>query len=280
MIGNMHKYAQVTDPRSVQSVDEKFLNASFEVLRTRDPKWLERGQRLRYQNFFSHREDALDEDHPDAVDRDEFDQHCDHLIVLDNNNLDKGMPKVVGTYRMRLFDLHSCRENNTSFYTATEFNLDKLMKKQGKVLELGRSCVRSGYRDGTVIRYLWRGLGDFLSEHHVDYILGCVSFPEARADLHLNSIAYLYQNYLMEPELRPLALHAVSAKMGDLPIIDKSDYKSAFNKLPPLLKAYLRIGARVGEGAVLDTHCNTLDLCVVANFNDLDPRYTKRFMRQ
>lgn len=277
-LATLRKELKLETARQAQQIKEHTPDLS--IMRTQNPQWVERAQRLRYQNFFSHLKECLPEGHPEAVDQDEFDSYCEHLLVVDQNKQENGHAKVVGTYRLRVLDLQECRENNISLYTATEFNLDKLMSNNGKVLELGRSCVHPDYRSGDVIRNLWSGLGEFIATNTIDYVIGCVSFPGADATLHKSSLAYLYQNHMMDESIRTEALDSVKAEIAALPVIPKDQYKTIFRHLPALLKAYIRMGGRVGEGAVLDIECDTLDLCVIANCKDLDSRYSKRFIKR
>ena len=58
---------------------------------------------------------------------------------------------------------------------------------------------------------------------------------------------------------------------------DAIDMKKALHALPPLIKAYLRIGAMFGEGAVIDHMFGTTDVLVVLPVERIDPRYMEHF---
>lgn len=47
--------------------------------------------------------------------------------------------------------------------------------------------------------------------------------------------------------------------------------------LPPLIKGYLRLGAVIGEGAVLDHAYNTTDVCIMVRTATLTDSYYNRY---
>ena len=55
------------------------------------------------------------------------------------------------------------------------------------------------------------------------------------------------------------------------------DPKQALRVLPPLLKGYLRVGAFVGEGAVVDHEFGTTDVLVVMPMSAVKQRYIQHF---
>ena len=65
-------------------------------------------------------------------------------------------------------------------------------------------------------------------------------------------------------------------------IIPKEDIdrKRAFSKLPPLIKGYLRIGAMIGDGAVIDEQFNTTDVCILMQTSMVSNRYRKHYERK
>ena len=48
-------------------------------------------------------------------------------------------------------------------------------------------------------------------------------------------------------------------------------------KLPPLLKGYVRVGAMVGDGAVIDEQFNTIDVCIIMPTYMITDKYVKHF---
>ncbi len=58
---------------------------------------------------------------------------------------------------------------------------------------------------------------------------------------------------------------------------DQVDPRAAWAALPPLLKGYLRLGAKIGDGAVVDQQFNTTDVCVVLRTERVTARYLHRY---
>jgi putative hemolysin len=58
---------------------------------------------------------------------------------------------------------------------------------------------------------------------------------------------------------------------------DKVDLKQALKAMPPLIKGYLRLGAFVGNGAVIDRQFGTTDVMIVLPVEKIDPRYFEHF---
>ena len=55
------------------------------------------------------------------------------------------------------------------------------------------------------------------------------------------------------------------------------DPKAALRDLPPLIKGYLRLGARFGDGAVIDRQFGTTDVLVVLPVSRISQRYIDHF---
>lgn len=68
----------------------------------------------------------------------------------------------------------------------------------------------------------------------------------------------------------PLCQHGPDAK-ADI------DTKAARRQLPPLIKGYLRAGACVGEGAIVDYQFGTTDVLIVMPVSAIGSRYVDHF---
>jgi putative hemolysin len=73
------------------------------------------------------------------------------------------------------------------------------------------------------------------------------------------------------------AAHAPLHQRMDLIAKDKIDLKQALKAMPPLIKGYLRLGAFVGDGAVIDRQFGTTDVLVILPVEKIDPRYFEHF---
>ena len=58
---------------------------------------------------------------------------------------------------------------------------------------------------------------------------------------------------------------------------DDTDLRKAMSSLPPLVKGYLRLGAKIGSHAVIDYQFGTTDVLVVLKVDQINPRYLAHF---
>jgi putative hemolysin len=227
---------------------------------------------LRYRVFCEERGATCGSGHRGA-EEDAYDRDCDHLIVVDRAR--PGGP-VVGTYRLLREDVAS---QIGGFYSAGEYDLSPLLAiGRGaaggpQLLELGRSCVELPYRTNATIALLWRAIAAYLEAHRIGFMFGCASFSDTDPGCHADELAYLHRFHLAPPELRVRALaeHHVEMRGSDT----AADLTG--RGLPPLIKGYLRVGAKVGDGAVVDRTFNTVDVFLVMPVERIAGRYGRRF---
>ncbi len=240
---------------------------------------IQEAQRLRYQVFYEEGGAV-----PDAraavtcIDADKFDEHCDHLIVIDHawkNSSGKVRPKIVGVYRLLRGDKVA---DASGFYSAGEYDIAPLLKRHADkgILELGRSCVMASYRNKRAIELLWRGLLAYIRAHQIEVLIGCASFPGIVPGAHAEALSYLAHYAGAEGEWRVRARRDLYRPMAM--ISRKSlDERRARESLSPLIKGYLRLGARFGDGAVVDIKFNTTDVFVIMPVYHIDRRYIHFF---
>ena len=131
----------------------------LEVGLARDESQVQAAQRLRWRIFGLEMGAELDVN-SEGLDTDRFDAFCDHLVVHDRET-----GELVGTTRLL------SQENATRagrFYSATEFDLEPLLRYRSGVLEIGRTCIHPDYRSGAAIATLWTGLAPILVEKSED----------------------------------------------------------------------------------------------------------------
>ncbi|OQW80349.1 MAG: hemolysin-like protein [Proteobacteria bacterium ST_bin14] len=232
------------------------------------PTEIEAAQRLRWAIFYG--DMGARPLGGDERDIDPYDAVCDHLLVEDCAS---GIPQIVGTYRLLR---QSVAEARQGFYSASEFDLACFSGRGGETLELGRSCVAPDYRDSGTIQLLWRGIAAYLRQHRISTLFGCASFHGICPDEHADTLSYLWHNHVAPPELRARALDDRYVDMARLPL-GSYDPRQAMRRLPPLIKAYLRVGAQVGDGAVIDHQFNTVDVFIVMPVAAISERYLGRF---
>jgi putative hemolysin len=207
---------------------------------------------------------------PAGHDIDLYDSHCDHLMVrlgADADEADGAPGEVVGTYRVLTPD---AAQRTRSLYTETEFDLTRLRPLRATMAEIGRSCVHEDHRSGAVILALWGALGEFMQRRGIDSLIGCASVS-MRDGGHVAASLWqkLRQTHLapIEHQVFPRLPLPVDELRGDLPV-----------DLPPLIKGYLRCGARVLGAPAWDPDFNTADLPMLMRIADLPSRYRKHFL--
>jgi putative hemolysin len=261
----------------LNSLDEPWTirAGSLEVRLAEGPAEVEAAQALRYRIFY---QEMAAKPTPEMAaagrDFDGFDEHADHLLVIDHARGD-GPDGVVGTYRL-IRRVHAARKG--TFYSADEYDISPIVASSGEILELGRSCVGPEYRTGNVMQLLWRGIAAYVFQFDIRLMFGCASVPGVDPGELALPLAYLYHNHLAPAALRPVALPERHTDMNLLPP-DRIDRRAALAALPPLIKGYLRLGGTVGDGAVVDHQFHTTDVCVVVKTDLVTGKYYKHYER-
>lgn len=250
--GHLHRPQTDTAPREKHSLGVTWARHADEV---------EEAQRLRYKVFAEEMGARLNTKVA-GLDIDMYDRYCDHLIVRDLNTL-----KVVGTYRV--LPPHQAKKIG-GLYSESEFDLVRLNHLKPKMLELGRSCVHQDYRSGSVIMALWSGIGAYMQQNGYESMLGCASVSMADGGHYAAS---LYQK-LAATSLAPIEYHAFPRLA--LPIEELNSNLDI--DAPPLVKGYLRIGARICGAPAWDPDFNTADFLTLLRLADINPRYAKHFL--
>ena len=236
---------------------------------------IEGAQALRYRVFYEEMSASPSPEMARArLDRDEFDPFCDHLIVIDRAR-GAGAAGVVATYRLLR---RSAAARCGRFYSASEYDIAKLIAPPGEVLELGRSCVDAEYRNRPTMQLLWRGIAEYVLHHEIGLMFGCASLPGTDPQALALPLSYLAHNHLAPLALRPTALPQLHVDMRILPP-GEVDARAAVAALPPLIKGYLRVGGFVGEGAVVDHQFHTTDVCIVVKTDLMADKYYRHYTR-
>lgn len=253
---------------------------SLEVRLAAGAKEIKRAQKLRFKVFYEEMSAV-----PTALaalkrrDIDAYDAVCDHLLVLDHAVAAKPFrapkPKVVGTYRLLR---QSVADAHDGFYTAGEFDIAPMIAAHPETdfVELGRSCVLKPYRTKKTIELLWAGIWSYVQRHGIGAMIGCASLEGTDPDRLTLPLSFLHHHAPSPGDWR------VRARPDRYVAMDRMrpealDTKAAVRSLPPLVKAYLRVGATVGEGAVVDRQFGTTDVFVVMPVAAISRRYIDYF---
>jgi putative hemolysin len=257
----------------------------LEVRLARTRREIVQAQRLRYQVFYEEMSAT-----PSVIasvrrlDQDPYDAICDHLLVVDRAKRGSETetwspsrrPRVVGTYRLLR---QEAAQRHWGFYTECEYDIAPLFVARFpryRFMEVGRSCVLKPYRNKRTLELLWHGLWTYVREHKVDVMIGCASFEGTSPAAHAMALSFLHHFSLAPIEWRCRAHEHLHVPMNYLPK-EKVDVKAALKALPPLIKGYLRLGAFVGDGAVIDRQFGTTDVLIVLPVENIDPRYFDHF---
>lgn len=240
----------------------------YQVAWARHEDEVREAQRLRYQVFANElgaQLGAADEASA-GLDVDAFDAHCEHLLV---RQLDEGGEPgtVVGTYRVLT---PPAARRAGGYYSETEFDLHNLAPLREQMAELGRSCVHPDHRSGGVILALWAALARFMQDNSLSTMVGCASIGMRDGG---HTAASLWTQ-LRQSHLAPDSLQVTPHLPLPVAELDCSLQVEA----PPLIKGYLRCGAKVLGAPAWDPDFNTADLPVLLNLADLPARYRKHFL--
>ncbi|MGI1661706.1 GNAT family N-acetyltransferase [Palleronia sp. KMU-117] len=231
-------------------------------------------ERLRYRVFVEELGgDGALVDHAARLERDRFDPFFDHLILVDDRRDAATCDHVVGVYRL-MTDAGAARAGQ--FYSEDEYDLAPLRASGRRLLELGRSCVHPDHRGGAALFLLWSGLADYVIEREIEILFGVASFHGTDPAALAMPLSYLHHHHLAPPELRVRS--RVFQPMDLLPAQD-IDRLAALQAIPPLIKAYLRLGGVVGEGAFIDRPFNTTDVCLIMDTAHMNARAREIYAR-
>ncbi|MEZ5857076.1 MAG: GNAT family N-acyltransferase [Hyphomicrobiaceae bacterium] len=246
----------------VDSTRKQDSEAKFVVRVAASQQEVEEAQRLRWSVFVAEQGARVAPSHS-GLDVDRFDADCQHLLVRE-----RATGLVVGTYR--LLSWEQARRHG-GFYTEQEFDLGGLAPWRAHIVEIGRSCVHPDYRRGGVIAMLWSGLADLVTEAGARFVVGCASISmRDGGQLAAQAYHHLARAHSAAPELRlrphnPLPLQQFAVSASPCP-------------LPPLIKGYIRAGARVAGEPAIDPDFGTADLPMLLDLKHVATRYARHFI--
>ena len=245
---------------------------SFAVSLAHTPDELEAAQRLRYDVFVEELGGGGSlVNHEKRLEADRFDPFFDHLILTD-----KTKNAIVGVYRVMRRDQADAAG---SFYSASEYDLTPLLTSGRRLLELGRSCLHREYRGGMAMYHLWSGLADYIKTHQIEVLFGVASFHGTDAKALAAPLSLLHHRHLAPADLRVRARSEAFQAMNLIPE-DQLDRRKAMMAVPSLIKAYLRLGGFVGDGAFIDHAFNTTDVCLILDTDRMNQRQARLYQGQ
>lgn len=254
--------------RSLRRGDGAEATPRLVVAWARDEAEVREAQQLRYQVFAEEMGARLSPPAgtPAGLDVDVFDPYCEHLLVRAVDDGDAPGP-VIGTYRVLT---PAAARRVGGLYSDTEFDLTRLRPLRPTLVELGRSCVHADHRQGGVILALWGALAEFMQRNGLETMVGCASVSMRDGGHFAASLwEQLRQTHLapIEWQVRPRLALPVDDLRRDLQV-----------EPPPLIKGYLRCGAKLLGAPAWDPDFNTADLPLLMRVADLPERYRRHFL--
>ena len=245
-------------------------NRGFEVVWARDEDDVRQAQQLRHLVFAGEMGARLTPPagSPAGHDIDVFDPFCEHLL-LRARRADGGPGAVIGTYRVLT---PASAQRVGGLYSDGEFDLTRLRPLRAKMVELGRACVHPDWRSGGAIMALWAALAAFMQRNRLDAMIGCATVS-MRDGGHV--AASLWR------KLRETHLVSIEWRVAPRLPLPVDELQNTLNvEAPPLIKGYLRCGAKVLGPPAWDPDFNTADLPMLLRIDDLPTRYREHFMER
>ena len=232
---------------------------------------IRKAQSLRYKIFFKEKK-IKKKSFKSLLQRDYdfYDKISDHLIIIDNNR--EVRDNVVGTYRLLK---GNCAKLYKGFYTEQDFDISNLKKNFSSkdILELGRSCVHPQYRSGIILKLLWHGISNYIKIYKIKILMGCASFHGTNPSKFKDEFSLLYESYRL-----PEDYDVKSLQSNEISFNKNINQSTTLNKLPPLIKGYLRAGGMVSENFYIDREFETIDYCVIMLTEKIVSRYQNKFL--
>ncbi len=235
---------------------------NIEVRLAQSPDEVLQAQKLRYDMLILDFNNAPTND--SGLDKSDYDDICSHMIAIDTTT-----GKVVGTYRI-------VRSSNTdNFVCEHEFDLTNLRSQKCEILETSRAVVHQDYRNGIVLKMLWKGLFAYCTQYNVRYLFGTASFHGTDASKYDQAFAYLRDKYLVADSI-DCPPCAPSASLNAVAEYDVAEAKA---QIPSLIKGYMAMGAKIANGAYIDYDFNSIDVLTILDLQNMNTAYVQRIIR-
>ena len=257
--------------KKIKSEFEPIIFKNFTIKIAESNFEIKKAQSLRYKIFFKEKK-IKKKSFKFLLQRDYdfYDKISDHLIIIDNNR--EIRDNVIGTYRLLR---GNCAKLYRGFYTEQEFDISNLKKNFSSkdILELGRSCVHPQYRSGIILKLLWQGISNYIKMYKIKILMGCASFHGTNPSKFKDEFSLLYKSYRL-----PEDYDVKSLQSNAIPFNKNINHSTILNKLPPLIKGYLKAGGMVSENFYIDKEFETIDYCVIMLTEKIVSRYQNKFL--
>lgn len=163
--------------------------------------------------------------------------------------------QLLGATRLTLWQ----GQEGQAGYTAQFYDLTRFFSHFSCSLEVGRLCLDPELSDIFALQHLLGGITRAAAQSGAEVLFGCASFAGSDPALHQSAFAHLAQTALAPQDWAPGRRVAQCVALPSEPA-------EGLPALPPLLRGYLALGARVSDHAVPDPLLDTLHV-----FTALEP---------
>jgi putative hemolysin len=220
--------------------------------------------KLRFEVFNLELGEGLESSYQTGRDKDEFDDTCHHLIVLDTRS-----DAIVGTYRMQTGEMAARK----GFYSASEFVLSEFPPEVlSGAVELGRACVAESHRNTQVLFLMWKGIAAYVTYNRKRYLFGCCSLTSQNENEGLRVFELLAKSGHAHTELYTMPVPGFECIAKDSTPGDSREVS-----IPKLFRIYLRFGARVCGPPAIDRLFKTIDFLVLFDIEEMDAQSRRTF---
>jgi putative hemolysin len=226
-------------------------------------------------------------------DLDSFDEYYSHILLWH-----KTRRELVGAYRAGNTAEILAERGVSGLYTNTLFRYDeKIFRKLGPALELGRSFVRPEYqRQYAPLLLLWKGIARMVARQpEIPVLFGAVSISNDYSSASREMIYRFFEAHMQQDELaglieprrpfRPGLLRRWDCRgmllaLRDLDELSQpiTDVEADGKGLPILLRQYAKIGGKLLGFNVDRKFSNVLDGLVVVDLRQTDSAVLERYM--
>jgi putative hemolysin len=231
---------------------------------TKEKKYLEQSFKLRFEDLILEFNKAKK---ANKTDYSKYDDFCEHLVCID-----KETDEVVGSYRIAT----KKTLKSIPFVSEEEFNMDNL-KANYNLLEASRAVVKKEYQSTIVMSLLWQAVINYALDNDMDFLFGTASFKGIDPSPYKQAFSYLYYNYLIDEAIMPKATKN-KFNLNFIPK-DQIDMKTVKEKMPVILKGYCLLNAKVAAEGYIDYDFNSVDVLVLLDVKNVNPRVLKRFVK-
>lgn len=200
----------------------------------------------------------------EGIDADDLDPYCMHLLVRDSDSGELvASTRVLNDERAKAFG---------RFYSESEFEMDQVKALKGKKLEVGRTCVHPEFRNGGVIGALWQGLAELMFRDGYQWLFGCASIEWGQGGSDVYAIMDRFRRKYMSDDGQRVLPRV------EIPALVEGDNLTAL-RIPPLLKAYVSLGAKICGEPSWDADFKVADVFILLNVDNMSTRYVRHFAR-